>query len=709
MAHKHSTIHSKLTACFAAFVIVIVAMSALAVGALLAVDGRANELSTRWLGGTRLLGELGDTLTEFRLDEANLAHERDDGVRLQLLESARRRAVMIDSEVADYRGMADADAQSALTDFERKWRAFHAAHGSWITQPSHDVPADRSDATLGSLYADADHAADQVIAANTDAATRESKAISGVTHFAVVCVVAMAMGALFLVVVMFILVRRNITTPLREMTAALNRLARGERDFEILGTKRTDEIGDMAAAFNAFLETTHALDRAHEATRIAQSEAQHLAKSDPLTGLPNRAALATGLDAEIARVPRSPSTILVTVINVRRLKRINELYGHSIGDRVLCEITSRLSHMVGWNDVVARLAGDEFALVTRVHSETYAMAASRFAERVLDELSTPIAYAGMALEIGASLGIAAYPGDGDSAERLLRAADIAMHRAKGDTELGYRLFEPAMDDALREQATLESDLRFALMTEMIHPHYQPLVDLTTGEVYGFEILARWTDAERGPVSPDIFVPVAERLGVVSDLTFSMLRQACRDAAQWPATTRLSLNVSARMLTDRGLVNALCDVLARARMEPDRLEIEVTETALLADIDGAKVAIAEFQRRGIRVSLDDFGTGFSSLSHLRELKVDKVKIDKSFVMSMRTSAESEKIVTAILGLAANLEIPTVAEGIEDAETARFLAIHGCEYGQGFLYGRAMNPADAGRFLRVHSDGLPVALA
>ncbi|HTJ93911.1 MAG TPA: EAL domain-containing protein [Pararobbsia sp.] len=700
MALKDSTIHSKLTACFAAFIVVLLATSALAVGALLTVDYRATELRTRWMGGTRLLGELGDQLTEFRLDEAYLVHERDETVRLGLLESARRHADTIDAQIAEYSGIADPVAQIALTLFERKWRAFYAAHGSWAGRDPDNAAPDAFATPLGSLYTEADAAANAVIAANAEAATRDSHTISTLTRYSVACVAMMSVGALLLVTAMFILVRRNITNPLREMTAALNRLARGERDFEMIGTGRTDEIGDMAAAFNAFLETTRALDRAHEATRIAQSEARQLARSDALTGLPNRSELVAALDTEISRTPKATLAVLVTVVNVRRLKRINELYGHAVGDRVLCEITSRFNQMVGWNDIVARLAGDEFALVTRVRADTRAAVASRFAQRLLDELSRPIAYDGAALEIGASIGMAACPDDGDDAERLLRAADIAMHRAKRDTDHGYRLFEPAMDDALRAQATLEADLRFALMSDMIHPHYQPLIDLRTNHVYGFEILARWTDAERGPVSPDVFVPVAERLGIVAELTYSMLGQACRDAVHWPASTRLSLNVSARMLTDQGLVDALCRVLARAEFDRRRLEIEVTETALLADIGGAKAVIAEFQRRGMRVSLDDFGTGFSSLSHLRELKVDKVKIDKSFVMSMHTSAESEKIVTAILGLAANLEIPTVAEGIEDAETARFLARHGCEFGQGFLYGRAMNPADASRFLLAY---------
>jgi predicted signal transduction protein with EAL and GGDEF domain len=297
------------------------------------------------------------------------------------------------------------------------------------------------------------------------------------------------------------------------------------------------------------------------------------------------------------------------------------------------------------------------------------------------------------VEVGASVGIAQCPGDGTSDDALLRCADVAMYRAKRDGRGTFHFFEEGMDAEVREQAALEIDLRRAVLNREIVPHYQPLIALSETKLIGFEILARWQHATRGYVEPELFIPIAEKLGLISELTFTLLRIACRDARAWPRDLVLSLNLSPLQLSDSFLPMHIVEILAETGFPPGRLEIEITESALVRDLDVAKTVLTSFRNLGIKVSLDDFGTGYSSLYHLRELQVDKIKVDRSFVQSMRDNPENEKIVGAILGLTRSLGLPAVAEGIED-DAARRLAIdHGCEFGQGFYFGKAVPAGDA----------------
>jgi EAL domain-containing protein (putative c-di-GMP-specific phosphodiesterase class I) len=259
-----------------------------------------------------------------------------------------------------------------------------------------------------------------------------------------------------------------------------------------------------------------------------------------------------------------------------------------------------------------------------------------------------------------------------------------------------------MDDELRAQIHFEADLRRAVAECRIEPHYQPLIDMRSNRVYGFEILARWQHPNRGAVPPTLFIPAAERLGLIPNLTWSILRQACRDAARWTPDIRLSLNISPTQLKDLRLPDDLLAILKAEGFPPTRMEIEMTETALVTDIATARLVITALQSAGIQVSLDDFGTGYSSLYHLRELHFDKVKIDSSFVRSVQDRGDSEKIVDAILSLAQSLGIPTVAEGIEDSTTLRQLSERGCEYGQGYYFGKAMAAGDVDLMLSSKSE-------
>jgi EAL domain-containing protein (putative c-di-GMP-specific phosphodiesterase class I) len=256
----------------------------------------------------------------------------------------------------------------------------------------------------------------------------------------------------------------------------------------------------------------------------------------------------------------------------------------------------------------------------------------------------------------------------------------------------------------RARAQLESDLKAAILEGKIEPYYQPLIHMQDKHIYGFEMLARWEHPERGFIPPDLFIPLAEKLGLIPDLTWSMLRQACRDSRQWPDHILLSINISPNQLKEPALPAQLLAILNQEGFPPSRLEIEITETALVSDIGTAKIILTALQSVGIKISLDDFGTGYSSLYHLRELRFDKIKIDRSFVQSMEDNRESEKIVDAILSLAKSLGLPTVAEGIENPGVQQQLLAMGCEFGQGYYYGRAMTAPDAARVLEADAKQL-----
>src|ERR1019366_1249588 len=249
----------------------------------------------------------------------------------------------------------------------------------------------------------------------------------------------------------------------------------------------------------------------------------------------------------------------------------------------------------------------------------------------------------------------------------------------------------------RAQADLESDLKKAVAEEKIHPYYQPLVEIRDNRVCGFEALARWSHPERGFIPPDVFIPLAEQLGLIAALTSSILRQACRDAKQWPEDISLSVNISPTELKDLSLPKRLSAILVEEGLSPTRLEVEITEIALISDIETAKLILTTLQRLGVKICLDDFGTGYSSLYHLRELKFNKIKIDRSFVQAMQGNIDSEKIVDAILGLTKSLALPTVAEGIENPNVLLRLAAKGCEFGQGYYFGKAMTADSATKLL------------
>ena len=438
-----------------------------------------------------------------------------------------------------------------------------------------------------------------------------------------------------------------------------------------------------------------ALEKAHEATEAAHQLAQSMARHDALTGLPNRRVFAEGLEAAVARSRQGTVTHAVLIIDLDRFKPINDIHGHAAGDIVLCEIATRLAALSRTSDAVARLGGDEFGIILDcIAPGDPIAAASALADRVIARVGQPISIGDQAVDVGASIGIAICPNDGTDPDTLLRAADMAMYRAKEEGRGTYRFFRHSMEKVLRERVALEEDVRRAVLAHDIHPYFQPLMQLAENRLVGFEILARWHHPTRGNVEPDVFIPIVEKLGLIGDLTYDLLQRACRDAHDWPPQITIALNISPLHFADPLLPVKLLAVLSETDFPPRRLEIEVTETALVTDVAAARTALVALQDIGIKISLDDFGTGYSSLYNLRELHFDKIKIDRSFVLSMQNNAGSDKIVRSVIDLAKSLGLPVIAEGIEHRQAMKEIIQRGGEYGQGFYFGKAMPAAEAG---------------
>ena len=441
-----------------------------------------------------------------------------------------------------------------------------------------------------------------------------------------------------------------------------------------------------------------ALEKAQDATEAAHKLAESMARHDPLTGLPNRRVFSETLEAAVLRAKRSTIRYSVLIIDLDRFKPVNDVYGHGAGDRVLNEIAGRLGSLMRGSDTVARLGGDEFGVILDcIPPEDASAAAAALADRIIASVSQPIAIGDQTVEVGASIGVAVCPTDGQDSETLLRAADMAMYRAKEEGRGSYRFFRQDMEKALRERLALEEDVRRAVATHEIRPHYQPLMKLDENRLVGFEILARWSHPVRGYVEPEIFVPIVEKLGLIGDLTYFLLRRACQDARGWAPEITIALNISPMHFADPLLPVKLLAILSETDFPPTRLEIEVTETALVTDVGAARAALVALQAIGIKIALDDFGTGYSSLYNLRELHFDKIKIDRSFVLSMQDNADSAKIVHTVIDLAKSLGLPTIAEGIEHRQAMQDIVEIGGEYGQGFYFGKAMPAAEATAFV------------
>jgi diguanylate cyclase (GGDEF)-like protein len=426
----------------------------------------------------------------------------------------------------------------------------------------------------------------------------------------------------------------------------------------------------------------------------AERRAHELAHTDALTGLANRRAFERALAAATKAPPGAEEVHAVLMLDLNGFKKINDVYGHAEGDEVLIGIAARLKSATRDRDLVARLGGDEFAILA-LHL-TGPEGATSVAMRVIAGLQDPIQVQSRAHRVGLGIGIALSPRDGDEADEILRKADIALYRAKAEPQSAVHFFEEEMDRHVRERSLMERELAAAIGTPGLRPWYQPIVDLGTNRVVGFEALARWSHPELGDVPPDRFIPIAESCGLIRELGDSLLRQALTDARSWPEHVILSFNISPAQLKDRTLGLRILGMLAETGVSPRRLEIEITESAIVRDLEAAQEVLSSLREAGVSIALDDFGTGYSSLYHLRNFKLDKIKIDRSFVHAMGSEEESAAIVRALAGLGNGLGLTTVAEGIESAEECDALLQQGCQQGQGFLFSQAVPASETAAF-------------
>ena len=683
---------------------IVLAQAAVDVLTLKRLSSGSAGFERQWVEGAALLGNIACAAEAFRMAEVESALALGQPGRDAAAAAAEARRLEVGGDVRLYKRLMAVSNPGGLAAFNAAWAAYMADDAAWRNGP------DNGEALNGGLL-DTDYrkvagVIDAQVKAREESGLQRADAEARMARRAIRLNIAAALLSVALSAITLAAAKHQVFAPLRAITRAMTRLAAGARDIAVPGRNRRDEIGEMAAACEVFRLNVLALDRAHEAARQAEEQAQLLARHDALTGLPNRRVFSADLETALVRAQKGQACYALLLIDLDDFKKVNDIQGHQAGDVVLCAVARRLEAAMRKQDTLARLGGDEFAIITQGGPDFYEHQdqTKRFAARLLGLIRQPIEVGETKAEVGASIGICLFQNGVGDVTSLLRAADIAMYRAKQSGRFTFRFFEQSMDDEMRAREALERDVAKAIADGSIKPHYQPLVDIGHGRIRGFEALARWTHPTRGAVPPDEFIPIIEQLGLTGELSSAILRQSCRDARHWPDDICVAVNISPFELKDEAFPVRITKILHEEGLAPSRLEVEITESALVSDLPAAKAILNALQANGVTISLDDFGTGYSSLYHLRELKFDKVKIDRSFVQAMRANAESEKIIDAILGLTGSLHLPTVAEGIEDLPTLRMLTEKGCELGQGYYFGKAV-PAEAVNALLAR--GLAVA--
>jgi diguanylate cyclase (GGDEF)-like protein len=411
----------------------------------------------------------------------------------------------------------------------------------------------------------------------------------------------------------------------------------------------------------------------------AEAEVRKLAFQDALTGLPNRRQFDDALKAALASPPRSPGMHGIFLLDLNGFKQINDIHGHGVGDEVLVIVAQRLFGAMREGDLIARRGGDEFAILAL--NLLGPESATNLARRVIQALDTPITTGKREHRVAVAIGVAFVPGDATTREEILRRADVALYRAKSERRSALRFFEEQMDHHIHEHDRLARELRTALTARALEIVYQPTIDLASGEVVAFEVLPRWTHPELGEIPPQRFIPIAEEAGLIHELAGQLLQQACETARRWPDPVRLAIDLFPGQLQDLQLPAAILRVLAEHGIDPRRLELEVTESALVRDLRAADTMLKTLCAAGVRITLDNFGTGYSTLYHLRACKLDKIKIDPVFVTGMSSERDKARLVSALVGLGQGLGLTIAADGIVTAGQSALLAISGCQEGQG----------------------------
>ncbi len=449
--------------------------------------------------------------------------------------------------------------------------------------------------------------------------------------------------------------------------------------------------GSTTAEDEQFVESVSGIVFSATVRFGAEDVIRHQAMHDPLTGLPNRALFNDRLEHALHRRSQVAGYVAVMIVDLDAFKVVNDSLGHLVGDALLVAVADRFTSCLRGFDTVARLGGDEFAIL--FDDLEAADQAGRVAQRVLDALVDPLTLPEREVAIGASVGIALANRAETRADRLLADADAAMYRAKREGKGCYRVFETAMHTASVERMTLEQELRTAIRDGALTVHYQPIVDTVTGRTVSFEALARWHHPTRGFIPPDKFVPLAEESGLILDLGWAVLVEACQQACRWsewfPALRpTVSVNASRIQLANPKFTEQVAEALARAELAPSSLTVEVTESILASESGRVIDSLDQLRRSGIRVAIDDFGTGYSSFAALADLPIDILKIDKRFVDNLLRDDQGRGFVNAIMQLAHTLDLETTAEGVEQAGQRTALAMLGCTNIQGYFFSRPM---------------------
>jgi diguanylate cyclase (GGDEF)-like protein len=420
--------------------------------------------------------------------------------------------------------------------------------------------------------------------------------------------------------------------------------------------------------------------------RQSEVKIEYMAHHDALTDLANRVLLNERLEHALGRSINREEMVAVHHLDLDQFKAVNDTFGHPAGDKLLKIVADRLRGLVRETDTIARTGGDEFVIVQAPIKAP--AAATSLAQSIISLISEPFDLDGHQAVIGASIGIAVGPGDGLRPDKLLRNADLALYRAKGDGRGTFRFFEPAMDLQMQTRRIMEQDLRKALPAGEFELYYQPVLNLANNEISGFEALIRWNHPRQGLIAPGTFIPLAEEIGFIVPMGEWVIRQACATAARWPEDIHVAVNISAAQFRSPGLMQVIVGALATSGLQPTRLEIEITETVLLHNREATLAVLHQLRELGIRIAMDDFGTGYSSLTYLQCFPFDKIKIDRSFVKDITENTGSLNIVRAVAALARDMGLTATAEGVETSEQLERVTSEGCTEMQGFLFSRPL---------------------
>ena len=443
--------------------------------------------------------------------------------------------------------------------------------------------------------------------------------------------------------------------------------------------------------------------RTAAAIAAGESRLRHLAMHDPLCGLPNRIFFSERLEAVIEEVRAGSAPAAVFYVDLDHFKDVNDTLGHHVGDELIRNVTLRLSHTLRGGDLVARLGGDEFAVITSIAGDSEKMLL--LAQRMISAICAPYSIGGQNIIIGASIGIAVIDKNCGTATDIMRYADMALYRAKNEGRNRACIYDAAMDADLSTRKLLEADLREAIETNSLQLLYQPVVNKSGETVVGVEALCRWNHPTRGEIPPSEFIAIAEHSGLIIDLGNWVLRRACLDGRAWPELT-IAVNVSSLQFRRIDFVEVVERILLETQFNPERLELELTESVLLGNVDTAETAMFRLKTLGVRLALDDFGTGYSSLLYLRRFPFDKLKIDRSFVRSIEKAADAAAIVHAIVSLGRGLGMKVTAEGVETADQQLFLRAAGVHSMQGYRFGKPVTVAEICARLKTPSDFHPI---